>query len=78
MSATWNFAASNDPDPIPDDYVWERLRNRRNELLAASDWRALSDTPGETAQWFTYRQALRDLPSVTADPREAVWPVPPA
>jgi hypothetical protein len=78
MSTTWNFAGLNDPEPIPDDYVWERLRNRRNELLAATDWRVLPDAPGDTSAWVAYRQALRDLPSTTADPRTAAWPTEPS
>jgi hypothetical protein len=53
------------------------LRMRRNSLLAASDHRMLPDTPWDTEPWAVYRQALRDLPEQTADPREAVWPDPP-
>jgi len=30
------------------------------------------------AAWAAYRQALRDLPANTADPRNPVWPIPPA
>lgn len=63
---------------IPDEWVWERLRIRRNELLSACDWRVLPDAPWETAPWFTYRTQLRDLPASTNDPRRAIWPTPPA
>ena len=45
------------------------LRAERNELIAATDWRATIDYQGtDQAEWLTYRQALRDLPA-TADPK---------
>jgi hypothetical protein len=65
-------------DTIPLDYVWERLRNRRNVLLSRTDHRMVTDAPWDTAPWAVYRQALRDLPEQTTDPREAVWPEPPS
>jgi hypothetical protein len=40
----------------------EELRNKRNALLAETDWTALSDST-LTDNMKTYRQALRDLPS---------------
>lgn len=58
------------------------LRAERDQRLVASDW---SETPSaerrlsrdEFAAWATYRQELRDLPAVTADPTNPVWPTPP-
>ena len=44
-----------------------KLRIQRNQLLAQSDWMALSDRTMTQAQ-IDYRQALRDLPE-TADPQ---------
>jgi len=41
------------------------MRNRRNSLLAASDWTQMGDAPLteiEKEQWRTYRQSLRDVP----------------
>ena len=43
------------------------LRQQRNQLLAESDWMAVSDRVMTQAQ-IDYRQALRDLPQ-TADPQ---------
>ncbi len=65
-------------DDAVDEVVWARLRHRRTALLAACDWTQLPDTPVNAAAWASYRQALRDLPSNTVDPREAVWPEVPA
>jgi hypothetical protein len=74
---TWQYASDLDKlpaDQLPTDWVWERLRHRRDQLLAASDFRMIPDAPWDRAPWEAYRQALRDLPANTIDPREAVWP----
>jgi hypothetical protein len=76
----WDYSSPNDqlaPKQLPMEWVWERLRYRRDSLLAASDFRMVSDAPWEIEPWAAYRQALRDLPQQTSDPREAVWPEPP-
>jgi hypothetical protein len=57
------------------------LREKRNQLLARSDWMAVSDRTMTQAQ-IDYRQALRDLPA-TADPQldengnltNVTWPI---
>ena len=60
-----------------------RMRQQRNQLLAATDWRFRSDlTPSQA--WIDYCQALRDLPA-TATPAldengnltGVTWPTPP-
>ena len=59
----------------------EDVRTKRNQLLTASDWTQFRDSPLTTEQqdaWALYRQALRDLPSSTADPTQVVWPTPPS
>jgi hypothetical protein len=78
---TWDFLVEwqdYTADTIPIEYVWERLRLRRDQLLAASDFRMIPDAPWDRAPWEAYRQALRDLPANTVDPRVAVWPEPPS
>ena len=50
-----------------------RLRARRNQLLAETDYHALSDTT-LADNMKTYRQALRDLPANTSDPANPSWP----
>lgn len=78
-TATWHYWSDMDTAErgVPSDWVWERLRNRRDALLAACDWRVVADAPWDVAPWQAYRQALRDLPDATSDPRLAVWPVQP-
>jgi hypothetical protein len=77
---TWNYASDIDnleAHDLPTEWVWERLRLRRDRLLAQSDFRMVTDAPWDTEPWAAYRQALRDLPDNTTDPRLAAWPVSP-
>ena len=60
--------------------AWTALRTQRNQLLAQSDWTALSDahlSQDKKDAWFTYRQALRDLPDEVTDPTHVDWPLDP-
>ena len=59
-------------------FAWVAFRNRRNQLLSACDWTQTADAPVDRAAWAAYRQALRDLPANTDDPRNPQWPSPPA
>ena len=49
------------------------LRSQRNQLLAETDYFALSDVT-MTADMTTYRQDLRDLPANTTDVFNPVYP----
>ena len=67
-------------DPNILDYADEQVRSERNELLAASDWTQMPDSPlsdADKAAWATYRTALRDVPSQSGFPGNIVWPTPP-
>ena len=61
------------------DVSWEALREKRDQALAASDWRALKDVTLPNA-WKEYRQALRDLPQEHEESNDAAdaWPEAPA
>ena len=56
----------------------ENLREERNRRITQTDYLATIDyphaTPEKKQEWLDYRQALRDLPSVTEDPLNPVWP----
>lgn len=44
------------------------LREKRNQLLTESDWTQIGDVVlADKEEWKTYRQALRDLPSVSVN-----------
>ena len=55
------------------------VRRTRDELIADTDWMALSDNT-LTPEWATYRQALRDITDHTNFPwlNDEDWPVKPA
>lgn len=78
-TATWAYWTDMDTAErgVPTEWVWERLRLRRNALIAECDFRMVPDAPWDNAAWAVYRQALRDLPEATKDPTRAVWPTPP-
>lgn len=65
----------------PDAQVlWGQIRQQRDQMLVAADWRVLPDSPmteAERALWHAYRQALRDITD-QPDPLRIVWPAPPA
>lgn len=50
------------------------MRQRRDRLLAASDWTQVADAPVDAAAWATYRQALRDVPQQEGFPDNIEWP----
>jgi hypothetical protein len=52
---------------------WDRARKERNELLAATDFYALTDVT-MSSDMATYRQALRDLPESVENSEDVVWP----
>ena len=59
----------------------ELIRLLRNRRLAEVDWVFSTDYQihdDSYQQWLTYRKALRDLPSLTEDPENPVWPEQPA
>ena len=56
---------------------WDRARKERNELLAATDFYALSDVT-MSDDMATYRQALRDLPASVENSEDVVWPEKPS
>ena len=58
----------------------ENLRTQRNSLLEETDWMGNSDVT-MSADWKTYRQALRDITKTTpADDRlsNITWPTKPS
>jgi hypothetical protein len=51
----------------------KEVRSQRDKLIADTDWMALSDNT-LTAEWATYRQALRDVTSQEGFPHSVEWP----
>ena len=69
------------PDNSIKDADWLKLRSSRDVKLGRCDWTQANDSPLSTSkktEWQTYRQALRDLPANTTDPRSPSWPTQPS
>ena len=74
-----NYVSVVDGVAIPEQIdPYAELRQQRNTLLKQSDWTQVPDAPVDQAAWAAYRQALRDLPANTTDPRNPTWPSKPA
>ena len=58
------------------DSAMANIRGQRNQLLKECDWTQIADcTIPKKAEWTTYRQTLRDLPSTITEPRTFTnWP----
>lgn len=55
-----------------------RVRQQRDQLLAATDWTQVTDVPQAIKdRYAAYRQALRDIPQQEGFPDNVVWPVAP-
>ena len=52
-------------------------RDKRNDLLAATDWTAMADAPTQATEMTNYRQALRDITSQAGWPTTITWPTAP-
>ena len=64
ISAIEELRVKNAAEAVEDLKVFNR--QKRNDLLAASDWTQFNDSPlaaEKKVEWATYRTALRDLPS---------------
>ena len=62
------------------DLDFHMVRGQRDGMLRDTDWTQIADAAlGDhtVEEWATYRQELRDLPSVHSKVSEVVWPTPP-
>ncbi|MBB6578942.1 hypothetical protein HNP33_003047 [Comamonas odontotermitis] len=76
----WNIKTCTwDEEPISTEEAWAQVRYKRDQLIAATDWRifAAAEAGAPLAkEWQAYRQALRDV-TTQKDPAAVVWPVAP-
>lgn len=66
------YTVENRPQSVAEGVI----RERRDKLLAATDWMALSDVT-MSSEMTTYRQALRDISSQSGFPYSVTWPTDP-
>jgi len=69
--------------PLPPDQAdfpdsWETIREKRDQLIASSDWTMIPGATVDQAQWSAYRQILRDIPQTYTNPEDVIWPTPPS
>lgn len=53
--------------------AWQSIRDKRNALLAQSDWTQLNDVAANP-EWVLYRQNLRDIPEAFDTPDAVIFP----
>lgn len=56
---------------------WDDIRKIRDNLLTASDWTQLQDSPLSTTMksaWIKYRTELRNITDTYKTPEEVIWP----
>ena len=72
------------PEPTPEPYVptpeekASTIRQQRNALLSATDYRMMPDYPMSELcreNLKLYRQLLRDIPEQPGFPNSVVWPI---
>jgi len=69
---------------VDADRLSEEIRQERDMLLFKSDWTQVADSPLTETQitsWATYRQDLRDVPSLNTGANhldQVAWPTPPS
>ncbi len=63
---------------VSPEVLSQRVRSKRNALLAQSDHLVMPDYPAKNLEAVkTYRQNLRDLPGVSSFPNSVTFPEPP-
>ena len=60
-----------------DDRAAAEARDKRNQLLASTDWTAMADAPTQAAEMTAYRTLLRNLPAQADFPTTINWPTAP-
>ena len=73
------FYLNIDEESISDEWLIERMKIERNDLLAASDWTQTADNPiSNKEEWASYRQQLRDFQSTWTPADTVEFPDPPS
>lgn len=75
----WSVVAFTEEEQAKNDEILAAdARRTRNQKLADTDWTQLPDSAVNSADWTTYRQALRDVPTQSGFPRSVTWPSEPS
>ena len=78
MSIKWDTVKTKaDLQAEKDEQASLAVRNKRDKLIAETDFYMLPDAPSAPAGLAEYRQALRDITEQAGFPHEVQWPVHP-
>ena len=82
IGCVFDGAAWTNPNaPTPEELLKikaTQVRERRNDLLAQTDWTQGADVPQAVKDKYApYRQALRDVPQQPGFPENITWPTKP-
>ena len=81
-TAKWKVVDMTDDEKAEFDKNFiETERMERDIRLERSDWTQFTDSPladSKKAEWKTYRQALRDMPTASGWPHTHTWPTSPS
>jgi len=79
LAGEFGPVAEYEPPPPPTyEEQSAEVREKRDRLIAETDWTQAADIPQATkGKWMPYRQALRDVPEQTGFPFEVAWPIKP-
>ena len=67
--------------PIKKTITANDIRLTRDIELKNCDWRVMPDSPlsdSKVAEWKTFRQTLRDIPTQAGFPTNVTWPTKPS
>lgn len=68
-------------EPLPVEFLANKIKRARSLLLTYTDWTQNSDTPLKAdykTAWELYRYELREITKQASYPESVVWPIPPA
>ncbi|EKE78590.1 tail fiber assembly protein [Idiomarina xiamenensis] len=75
MSIDWDtLKTAEDLQAERDESEALNVRNKRDELIRATDYFMLPDAPDAPAGIAEYRQALRDITEQAGFPHDIEWP----
>ena len=75
MSIKWNtLKTAEQIQTEKDEQAAQVVRNKRDKLIAETDYFMLSDAPEPPQGLTEYRQALRDITEQSSFPHDIVWP----
>lgn len=75
---SWNLVDKTEQEKEEENENKKKeVRAQRTQLLLASDWTQVADSPVDKQAWALYRQSLRDVTLQSGFPWNVQWPTEP-